>query len=91
MKLIRKEDGNYSISEPEDKYGLAKRVVKLANEKIVKINKTIDWIAEEEADKNEPDMYSMCYLQGKVEGISDAIKPLLHALEDLLSRLKEDK
>ena len=41
MKLIRKTDGNYSISEPEDKYGLAKRVVKLANEKIVKINKTI--------------------------------------------------
>ena len=89
MKVIKKADGKFSIVEPEDKYGLAQRVVKMANEQIVKINKTIDWIAEEEAEKNDPDLYSMCYLQGKVEGIAETIKPLLLELEGLLKRLEE--
>ena len=88
MKVIKKADGKFSIVEPEDKYGLAQRVVKMANEQIVKINKTIDWIAEEESEK--PDMCSMVYLQGKADGISEAIKPLLLELEGLLKRIEEE-
>ena len=83
-------DGVYSV-ERESKYDIIIEIIQKLQPELSKINKTIDRLAEKEAEKSNPDdyynnMYAMCYLQVKAEGMAEAMKPMIKEIEELYNK-----
>tara|TARA_R100001594_G_scaffold39300_1_gene70835 strand:+ start:22546 stop:22809 length:264 start_codon:yes stop_codon:yes gene_type:complete len=82
---VKRIDGVYTV---ESKYDIVIEMTKKLNSELSVINKTIDRLAKEDSESLGYDMHSICYLQGKAEGIAEAMKPMIRKIEELYDKIK---